>query len=56
MKKLLLLILISTFLFSCSSADIDFCEEKQNETKEEKEKREYFCQNPVKKGYYKIEL
>jgi len=39
-------------LVSCAGEKIKIsCEEKINETKEEKKEREYFCQNPAKKGY-----
>jgi len=57
MKKLILLFMASSFLFSCAGEKVKLsCEEKINETKEEKKEREYFCKNPTKKGYYRIEL
>ena len=51
MKNLLLLLLALSFLVSCADEKIDFCEEKINETKEEKKEGEWFCGNPAKRDF-----
>ncbi len=55
MKKLILLLLALSFLFSCANEKID-CEEKENETEVENVWKKWNCPNLARKGHVEVEI
>ena len=55
MKKLILLLFALSFLFSCAGEKID-CEEKENETEEEKVWKKWNCPDLARKGHIDVKI